>query len=178
MTDGDLDRIEAAIGIVLPTAYRKLVVPFPVPAYVGNSDSELWDDADRLVELNRELRAGMTFLHPWPAHMFCMGRDQSGSCSAIDLQDPACPVWWADRGHLDAVGSGQTSPSLPEWAGPYVADLRSDLEGNGIDPDGPPAAREQAAQASARAGCQFILALIGVSVVLVFVVWVLLKWLL
>jgi hypothetical protein len=177
LTEGELARIEAALGIALPAAYRKLVVPFPVPAYVGNTETELWDDPDRLVELNGELRAGGASLRPWPAHMFAMGRDDSGCASAIDLQNPACPVWWADRCHLDGVGSSQVAQSLEEWAEQYLADLRSDLEANGIDPDGSPAAREQAAEESARAGGHLILVLLGVGALVVLVVWGLFKWL-
>ncbi|WP_157369322.1 SMI1/KNR4 family protein [Zavarzinella formosa] len=177
MTDADLTRIEVTLGIALPVPYRTLVVPFTVPACAGNIDTELWDDADRLIELNRELRAGIAFVRPWPEHMFAMGRDGSGCAAAIDLRHPPFAVWWTDRCHLDSIGSGQTSASLQEWAGRYLADLRADLEVNGIDPNGPPETRELAEAQSARAGCQFIIIWIGLAVSLVLVAIGVLAWL-
>jgi hypothetical protein len=177
LTEVELARIEAALGVVLPVVYRKLVVPFPVPAYVGNAETELWDDADRLVELNRELRDGVVFVHPWPVHMFSMGRDGSGCASAIDLRNPGCPVWWADRCHLDAVGSGQVAQSLEEWAGQYLADLRADLEADCIDPYGSPEARERSAEKNAGMGCRLVIVLLVVGVLMVLALWGLVKWL-
>lgn len=170
MTESELARIEEALGLVLPAAYRTLVVPFPLPAYVGNAETELWDDPDQLIELNRELRAGTSFVRPWPAHMFAMGRDDSGCASAIDLQDPASPVWWVDRCHLDTAGSGQVSSSLAPWAEQYLFDLRSDLRADLIDPDGSPEARASTVDNNARAGCQFTIVLVGIGVVLVLAV--------
>lgn len=176
MTESQLIQIEAALGITLPTAYRELVVPFPVPADVGNSGSELWDEPGRLVELNRDLRTGMDLFPPWPTHLFAVGMDGSGCATAIDLRTPACAVWWVDRCQLDAVGSGEVSPSLVEWSKQYLADLRSELESSGIDPDGPPGARESAEDESARAGCREIIILVGVLALVVLAVVSLIVW--
>jgi hypothetical protein len=176
VTESDLARIESALGIELPVAYRKLVAPFPIPAYAGNTDTELWDNASGLIELNRELRAGYASVQPWPAHMYAMGRDDGGSATAIDLQNASSPVWWADRCHLNGVGSCQVSKSFEEWSTQYLADLRSDLEGNAIDPDGPADARNRAAEESARAGCHLILFVAGAAALIVLVVWLALKW--
>jgi hypothetical protein len=177
LTATDLTRIEAALGIRLPDAYRRLVVPFPVPAWRGNADTELWDAPDRLIELNRELRAGFAFVRSWPPHLFALGRDGSGSATAIDLRDPAAPVLWADRCHLDGAGSGPEWPSLAAWAERYVADLRADLEGDAIDPDGPPEARERAEEEAARAGCRVLLVLLGLGALVVAGAWGLALWL-
>jgi hypothetical protein len=165
LTDADDRRMEAALGIVLPEAYRRLVVPFPVPAYVGNAEMELWDDAERLISLNRELRGGLAFVKPWPPHMFAMGRDHGGCASAIDLQSPTNFIWWADRCHLDPVGSGPF-PSIEEWANRYVGELRSDLEGDCVDPDGSPESRIKAVEEGGP-GCWFLLALIGIGILIV-----------
>ncbi len=167
MTENDLTQIEAALGITLPAAYRLLVVPFPVPSLAGNADTELWDDPDKLIELNRELRVGLYFSPPWPVHMFALGQDSGGSANAIDLRDPAGPVWWADRCILDvAVGSYQVSPSLEAWAVQCLADLRHDLVYNGIDPDGTPEAKKQVEQEGYKAANRLLLkfvVLLGVS---------------
>ena len=151
MTDADLDRIEGALGVRLPAAYRHAVAPFPVPACAGNADTALWDDPAALIALNEQLRAGLCCVRPWPTHMFAVGRDGGGSAAALDLRDPLGPVVWADRCHLAGPGSGPASPSVAAWVAEAVADLRADLEGNGIDPDGTPQARERAARDSAAA---------------------------
>jgi hypothetical protein len=176
LTAEDLTRIESALGVSLPAVYRRLVVPFPIPAYAGNADTELWDDPEQLVQLNRELRAGFAFVRRWPPHLFALGRDAGGSATAIDLRDPAGPVWWADRCHLDVGGSGQVSPSLAAWAEEYLADLRADLEGTGVDPDGPPEARERAVEESGRAGCRCLLVLVGVGALVVALAWGVALW--
>jgi len=49
VTGNDVSRIESALLITLPAAYRELLTSVSVPAYVGNSDTAFWDDADRLI---------------------------------------------------------------------------------------------------------------------------------
>jgi hypothetical protein len=166
--------MEKALGIRLPAAYRDLVVPFPIPAFGGNTDTELWDDAEALIELNRELRAGRQTT-PWPEHMFAIGRDGGGSASAIDLRDQLGPVWWADRCHLDAVGSAIESPSLATWAEQHLAELRVELEEKGISEAATPSTRDKADAECARAGCVFTLALAGVGALLVFAAWLVVR---
>lgn len=93
------------------------------------------------------------------------------------MRDSAAPVVWADRGHLDAPGSGPVAPSLAAWAEGYVADLRADLESAGIDPDGSAAAREQAEDESARAGCRGLLLMLGLGALAVVGAWGVALWL-
>jgi hypothetical protein len=73
-----------------------------------------------------------------------------------------------DHGHLDAGGTGRTHDRFGDWAAPYVRDLRSDLTGDGYDPDGTPkqlqARREQESRKSTK-GCLIALALIVLAVV-------------
>jgi hypothetical protein len=160
-----------ALAIRLPVAYRRLVVPFPIPAYARNTDTELWDDPDALIELNRELRIGYRSAAPWPEHMFAVGRDGGGSASAIDLREAEAPVWWADRCHLDMAGTAPESPSLPIWAEQHLAELRVELEEKGTDPAGPSSARDKANAAGARAEERFILAIAGIGALLVLAAW-------
>jgi hypothetical protein len=132
--------------------------------------------AGRVQPLNRELRTGRQ-TPPWPEHMFTIGRDGSGCASAIDLRDPLGPVWWADRCHLDAVGTAIESPSLAAWAEQHLTDLLVDLEEKGISDAAPPSARDKAEAESARAGCMFTLALAGVGALLVFAAWLVVRFL-
>ena len=112
---------------MLPAVYRDLLTSFPIPAYAGNSDSSFWDDADRLIHLNRELRSGTAGVQAWPAHMFAIGRDAGGSSQAIDLRSGE--LWWVDRGHLDVASSYKHQESLKAWADKYVRGLGEDLTG-------------------------------------------------
>ncbi len=177
LTADDLTRVETALGIQLPAVYRTLMVPFPIPAYAGNTDTELWDDADSSIELNRELRTGDRQTGLWPEHMFAIGRDGSGCASAIDLRDPMGPVWWADRCHLDAIGTAQESPSLAAWAEQHLAELRVDLEEKGVSEDAAPKERDKAAAEGARAEGLFLLAVLGVGALLVLAAWLTVRFL-
>lgn len=177
MTAEDLTRIETALRIQLPAVYRELVVPFPIPAFAGNTDTELKDDPEALIAFNRELRTGYYSVPPWPEHMFALGRDDGGCANAVDVRDPMAPVWWADRCHLYSGGTSPQSPSLTTWAEETLAILRVVLEEHGVDPDDPPEALEQALAASARAGCRCLLAFVGVGALLVAGTWGVALWL-
>lgn len=132
-----------------------------MPALAGNSDTELWDNAQELVGLNKDLRAGRDFVRPWPSHMFAIGSSEGSECAgAIDLRVPEAPVWWVDHYQLDGRGSGQTHETFDSWVDEYSRALRHDLEADGIDPDGTPEARKAAEDANARAGCRTLLTLL------------------
>jgi hypothetical protein len=59
-----------------------------------NTDYQLWDDARRLVALNRELRSGTytRFLPAWPLHFYDVGDPHGDEMIAIDIRNPAGPV--------------------------------------------------------------------------------------
>lgn len=149
MTSEDLARIESSLEIRLPDAYRRVLQSFPLPAYAGNSDTDVWDDAERLIELNRELRSGGSFVKPWPTHFYALGREAGGCSQALDLRTG--DLWWADRGHLDGAGSYKHTESFDAWAREYFGGLRSDLEGEGGDAAAPPEARAELEEKNARA---------------------------
>ena len=132
MIADDVARIEQALQIELPTAYRAILVNFPLPAYAGNADTDIWDDADRLIQYNQELRTGSRFVKPWPVHFYAIGRDAGGSSQALDLGTG--DLWWADHTHLDGPGSCKHGESFEQWAATYVDGLRDDLVGEGGDP--------------------------------------------
>ncbi len=98
MTDAELDEIEAALDITLPSSYRDAMLDYPIPTFVGNSDAYLWDDASELIEENKLLRNGAPGVaKPWPKHFYCLGRAGGGDVYAIDLRTEASPVWWVDH---------------------------------------------------------------------------------
>ena len=167
MTDAELDEIESVLEISLPSAYRVVMLRFPVPALVGNDDSYLWDDPARLIEENRRLRNGAPGgVQAWPKRFYCLGRAGGGDVYAIDLEHPAAPVWWVDHSHLEAPSSGQVHASFEEWLQQFVRDTIQDLEGDGFDPNGSPEELESALAASARQDAACLLWVVGVGLLL------------
>jgi hypothetical protein len=137
MTDEDIDFIERELTVTLPTSYQSALVPFRVPALAGNTDYRLWDDARRLVELNRELRAGSRFRPAWPPYLFAVGDPHGDEMIAVDTRDHEGPVWWLDHGIIGHQASYQSHSRFADWAEEFYRDIRLDLEGDGLDPDAP-----------------------------------------
>ncbi len=102
MTESDLNLIEKELKLKLPSTYRNFMLDFPIPACTGNDDTELWDNAKRLISENQELRKGMFGgVKPWPNHFFCLGGAGSGCVYALDLRKPDAPVWWVEVNPID-----------------------------------------------------------------------------
>ncbi len=166
MKAADLDRIESTLRIELPEAYRSAMLRFSVPACVGNTDTYLWDDADRLISENLALRDGSDGnVKPWPPRFYCLGRAGGGDVYAIDLESPDHAVWWVDHSHLDNPSSAATGDTFTAWHDRLVADIRADLDGDGIDPDGSPEARSRAEAENSRGGCMVLLLVLFLAVV-------------
>ena len=168
MTEDDLGRIEQALGVTLPKAYRSRMLAFPIPALAGNSEDELWDDAAEIIRLNQELRKGNSVSKPWPPHMLALGRDGSGCQIAIDLRNPEGPVWWVDRTHLDQ--SGPWEKPFEAWFEEWVVETKEGLEDDGIDPMGSPQAREEGRSRIANAGCRNMIVLIVIVTVILIII--------
>src|SRR6516164_10632749 len=98
MSDADLDRIEAALGLTLPAVYRSSVSPFPVTLEAGNAGTPVWDDAEALIDLNRRLR---TEEPAWPEWLFAIGQSEGDPSGwAIDTRPAEAPVWWLEQMRL------------------------------------------------------------------------------
>jgi hypothetical protein len=164
MTDSDIQLIERELAITLPESYRRAVVPFCIPAMAGNTDSQLWDDAQQLITLNRELRTGNRFRPAWPAHLFAVGDAHGDELIALDIRTPDGPVWWLDHGMVDSKSSYESHPRFADWVEEFYRDTRSDLEGDGYDADGAPEALNAAQSTHAKQGF-----LVGFAAILVIV---------
>jgi hypothetical protein len=157
MTEHDLREIETALAIRLPAAYRTTMLAFPLPAFAGNSETELWDDAARLIEVNQQLRAGeYCCVKAWPPHLFCLGIEGDGSASALDLRDPEGAVYWIDHCHADDFEDAEPD-NFFEWLSEYTAEYHVILFESGIDPNGTPQERERIEEESARGGCLWLM---------------------
>jgi len=114
------------------------MVAFPVRHYRGNADTELWDDADRVITRNRELRKRIACGgEAWPPRWFFIGDPLSASAYAIDLCDPTSPVFWVDHCDLGTV-EGQPGEPFDQWLDRWTKDSRADLQRVGDDPDTDP----------------------------------------
>ena len=173
MTDADIIKLERELGITLPAAYKQAVVPFCLPALAGNTTYALWDDATRLVELNLKLQAGSQIRPAWPTHMFAVGNPYGDELVAIDTRTPDGPVWWLDHGMVDSKASYQSHARVADWLAEYRRDMRADLAGDGIDPDGPP---KPEPKATGKRAIQDLLVLIGIALlglgILILFFWV------
>ncbi len=161
VTEDDLRRIQSSLAITLPESYRRRLAPYPVPAAAGNCDLAIWDDVDRLISLNLELRAGAPGgVKPWPVHFFATGHPDDGSPYALDLRQGDA-VWWVDHSHLDNPATAKEAESFGPWADRYFATLRDELTRECIDPEGAPSQRAEADRKNAWAGTTGCLAMIA-----------------
>ena len=103
MIESDVKRIEDAFDLTLPSDYRHLLLYFPVRFSSGTTEQPLWDNADALIERNREVRTdrkslGVQYLS-LPKHFFLIGEDGAGWQFLIDLRDqPSIVQIMARRG--------------------------------------------------------------------------------
>ena len=177
MNKDDLNLIENKLNIKLPTTYCHFMLNFPIPACVGNDDTELWDNVERLISENKKLREGMSGgVRPWPNHFFCLGDAGSGCVYALDLREPDVPVWWVDHCHLDLESSGEVAPKFLDWANDYIKDLLNDLEGEGIDPNTTPEERDRLEEENAKGGCLASLLLLILITTIFLAVVAIIKW--
>lgn len=174
MKAGELARIEQALGIALPASYRARMLAFPIPAAAGNADLGVWDNADRLVEYNLELRNGAPGgVRPWPRYFFALGHAGDGCPRALDLRDGGDAVWWVDRCHLDNESSQKEAQTFGRWADDYFRVLREEMVGEGVDPDKSAKVRAVVEAKNARLGLVGCLLAIGIVGAIIFgVVWV------
>jgi hypothetical protein len=133
MTEAEISTIESELSIRLPDAYRKAICPFPVRAYIGNTDTELWDDAAAIIELNRRVHDK----EGWPANLFAVGCDGGGVMWAIDLSSAIDELWWVDRA-IQAPGTSAYGQSFGDWAAEYLEAMRSGELDEGMDPEKDP----------------------------------------
>lgn len=137
MTDANIELIERELGIVLPESYKRAVMPFGLPALIGNTAYQLWDDAQSLIALNRELHS-VTYsrwIPAWPGHFYAVGDRHGDEMIAVALRDSEGPVWWPDHGFVEHESSSLSHDRFSDWVEEFFSDIRHDLNGDGYDPD-------------------------------------------
>ena len=126
MTVDDFSRIERTFAIRLPDVFRRRLSPLPIPQETGNSDTQVWDDAEKLIDLNRRLR---TEVKGWPSWLFVIGRSEGDPCGyAIDTRSQECPVWWLEQMRL-GPSSGPTQGPFDTWFSKWIKDSSEEPNG-------------------------------------------------
>jgi hypothetical protein len=120
MSEDEFSRIEQTLAIRLPDVYRHRLSSFPIPQNAGNSDTQVWDDAEKLLALNQRLRTEVEGWTPW---LFVIGQAEGDSCGyAIDTRNPECPVWWLEQMRL-GLNSGPTQGPFVDWFSQSITEL-------------------------------------------------------
>src|SRR4051794_15997491 len=177
MTDADIQLIERNLRITLPSSYKQAVVPFQIPALAGNTECELWDDANRLVKLNEELRQGSRFRLAWPPHFFAVGDPHGDELIAIDLRAPDAHVWWLDHGLIESKASYQSHARFNDWVDEFYRATRSDLKGDDYDPEGTPKTFEKRQRRAAWEDLMALLLMAGLIVLAIVAFAAIKSWL-
>jgi hypothetical protein len=128
MTDADLDRIEVALALTLPLAYRQFMLDYPrwlsaqQPDWSDVEQWELTDDPERVIRFNMEVRKakpGEFFDdRPWPLHYFVIGSERGQNWFFLDLSSGSDEVWMFrhEEGELR-----RESASLSEFPAALIA---------------------------------------------------------
>jgi hypothetical protein len=96
MTESDLTNIESALNIAVPPLYRQWALRLPLPGEETEGWEEVFNDAERLIKENRELRSNGWYSGPWPPHLFCIG-EHDGNHYFIDLSNLNSGVFYANH---------------------------------------------------------------------------------
>lgn len=95
MTLEQLRRIESELGVKLPGEYREIMLNYPFDT--ESMGDYLFDEADRVIEENRECREVELFGLDWRTHHFIFGSDGLGNPFFIDLSKVPAPIMLADH---------------------------------------------------------------------------------
>ena len=80
MTKSDVTRIEEALGVTLPEAYRSFVTS--KRDFDEVDDRSIFDDAESVIEATEIHRRGVSGLQPWPHHFVYIG-DEDDACPYV-----------------------------------------------------------------------------------------------
>ena len=98
MTTDDLAKIEAALGVALPAAYRAAMLAYPLDRGDGNSQIALPDNARAVMAFNGFLRE--QFAGEWRPGYFAIGNSACGDPYFLDLDTGLAAVWsWDHESH-------------------------------------------------------------------------------
>jgi hypothetical protein len=97
MTEGDLARIEAALGLQLPEDYRAVMVNYPFAPDSWPDQAEIPNDANFIIAENVEIRKDGLYGPAWTEHHFAFGFTSAGHAFAMDTSNATSPVLLVNR---------------------------------------------------------------------------------
>lgn len=137
VTEADVRRIEDALRVKLPSDYRHLLLHFPVRFSAGTADEVLWDNADKLISRNQELKVERRSLgvvyQAIPDHYFFIGDDGAGWQFLIDLRTVPSIVHIMEFEDVDGISPSLTDNGETETVNDWLHRHLLDLKNDGID---------------------------------------------
>jgi SMI1 / KNR4 family (SUKH-1) len=112
MTLDGVSKIETALGIKLPSAYKTLVTNYPPELFQHAADFDLMDDPDRVIAMNREVRTSAFYGVRWPADYFAIGENGCGDYYCLDLSGQTGGVLFFDH---EIRKFEERAPSVERW---------------------------------------------------------------
>ncbi len=110
MTEADVARIEAELGVKVPAHFREFVLAYPQSLRDAKfdynsepaSDSFLFDDPQQVIDYNKGIREpGLLVVDgetaPWPAEYLIIGADAGGNFWCIKLGGRSKAVWFFEH---------------------------------------------------------------------------------
>lgn len=134
MTESETAELESATSLVLPEAYRRLLLDYPafpesvVDPDVRPQDDELYASRDLLWGANVD---GAAYLREvFPASYFAIGESGCGDFYAIDTQHPDSPVYISGP-HQGEYPQDENGNRLPSYASitQFIDSLREEIHG-------------------------------------------------
>src|SRR5690606_4948133 len=95
-TDEDFHRIEAALGIRLPAAYRGVMNPYSFDRNSPAALFEIPDNASTVINLNKTLRSENPFGIDWPRNYLVFGSDGESIYYYLDTTEGDGPICLAN----------------------------------------------------------------------------------
>lgn len=134
MNESEVQRIEDAFDLTLPSDYRHLLLHFPVRFSKGTTEQPLWDNADALISRNRELRSERKSLgvqyHPIPEQYFLIGEDGAGWQFLIEMREQPSIVHIMEFERIDQISPAETNDgehqNIHDWLHAYLLELKND----------------------------------------------------
>jgi len=111
MTEADFATIEQALGIPVPTPYRRVMAAYPF-SDDRPSDAYIPDNAQYVCNLNRQILADKVYPDSWRPGLFAIGTSWGGDAHVLDTSLDDSPVYKFGQDN-DAIST--LAPTLDAW---------------------------------------------------------------
>ncbi len=136
MTEADVVRIEAELGVAVPAHYREYVLAYTQRLrdakfdYSGEaaSDGFLFDDPQQVIDYNRGIREpGLQVTDgetgEWPDEFLIIGVDAAGNHWCAKMGDPSLAVWFFEHEEGVFEVQNQSLPDHERWVLQFIEEF-------------------------------------------------------